>query len=90
VNVLVIRPGPVDTGFRRHAIATDGPPGVRPVGAAVQSPEHVAARVVRAIDQRQAVVETSGFVRVASAAARMAPRTLQWIGAAMAARSRDP
>jgi short-subunit dehydrogenase len=89
VRVVVVRPGPVDTPFRRHAIAKDGVAGVRPPGAEVQSPDEVAAQTIRAVDRGQPVVETTSFVRVASAAARMAPGAMRWITAAMAARGSD-
>ncbi len=88
VRVLVVRPGPVDTGFRRNAVSThgDAEPGVRPPGSRVQTPEAIADMVVRAVASRAAVVETSAFVRVASAAARLAPGAFRRITAAMAAR----
>jgi short-subunit dehydrogenase len=86
VHVLVVRPGPVDTPFREHAVITDGRPGVRPRGAAVQSPDDVADQVVDAVDRGRPVLETTPFVRVASAAARIAPGAMRWISAMMAAR----
>jgi short-subunit dehydrogenase len=88
VRVVVVRPGPVDTGFREHAITTDGKAGVRPRGAEVQSPDDVADLTLRAIDRGQAVIETTSFVRLASATARIAPGAFRWISAAMAARRR--
>jgi short-subunit dehydrogenase len=88
VRVLVVRPGPVDTGFHRHAVTTDGHAGVRPRGATVQTPDDVAAQVLRAVKVGLPVVETTGFVRLASAAARVAPAAMRWIGAAMASRRR--
>jgi short-subunit dehydrogenase len=86
VRVVVVRPGPVETGFRERAVTTDGRPGVRPRGAEVQSPDEVADQTLRAIERGEAVVETTSFVRLASAAARIAPGALRWINAAMAAR----
>ena len=86
VRVVVVRPGPVDTPFRRRAITTDGRAGVRPRGAEVQSPDDVAEQTIRAVARGQSVVETTGFVRAASAAARMAPGAMRWISAAMASR----
>jgi short-subunit dehydrogenase len=86
VRVVVVRPGPVDTAFREHAVITDGKAGVRPRGAAVQSPDDVAERVVEAVEAGRATVETSAFVRVASAAARHAPAAVRWVSALMAAR----
>jgi short-subunit dehydrogenase len=86
VRVLVVRPGPVDTGFRQNAETTDGRAGVRPPGAQVQTADDVADMVLAGVDAGDAVVETSGFVRAASAAARMAPAVMRWISAAMASR----
>ena len=86
VRVLVVRPGPVDTPFREHAVTTDGRAGVRPTGAAVQSPDDVADQIVDAVDRGRSVLETTPFVRVASAAARIAPGAMRWISALMAAR----
>jgi hypothetical protein len=85
-----VRPGPVDTGFREHAITTDGRAGVRPRIAEVQSPDDVADQTLRAIDRGQPVVETTPFVRLASAAARLAPGAFRWISAVMASRSYRP
>ena len=85
VRVVVVRPGPVDTAFRDHAASSDGGSGVRAPGA-VQSPDDVAEQTVRAVETGRPVVETSPFVRVASAAARIAPAAMRWIGAAMASR----
>lgn len=87
VHVVVVRPGPVDTAFREHSVTTDGRAGVRPRGAGVQSPDDVADRVVAAVASNRAVVETSAFVRAASAAARHAPAAMRWISAVMAARN---
>ncbi len=90
VRVLVVRPGPVDTGFRGHAITTDGSAGVRPRAARVQSAEEVAEQTLAGVAEGKAVVETTGFVRLASAAARMTPGVVRWVAKAMAAkRSRD-
>jgi short-subunit dehydrogenase len=86
VRVLVVRPGPVDTGFHHNAVTTDGRAGVRPRGAVVQTPDDVADRVIAAVDRGSAVIETSAFVQVASAAARHAPRAMRWIGAMMASK----
>ncbi len=88
VRVLVVRPGPVDTPFREHAATTDGRAGVRPRVARVQSPEHVAEQTLRAVDRRQAVVETTSFVRAASAAARWAPGPMRWLSAVMHGRTK--
>jgi short-subunit dehydrogenase len=87
VRVLVVRPGPVDTPFRARSVTTDGRAGVRPPGAAVQSPDDVAEQIARAVEQGRAVLETTGFVRMASAAARHAPAAMRWISALMASRA---
>jgi short-subunit dehydrogenase len=89
VRVVVVRPGPVDTPFREHAITTDGRAGVRPRAAQVQSPDDVADQTLRAIDRGMPVVETTSFVRIASAAARLAPGAFRWISAVMAARGTE-
>ncbi|HEY1694779.1 MAG TPA: SDR family oxidoreductase [Polyangiaceae bacterium] len=87
VRVLVVRPGPVDTPFRARSVTTDGRAGVRPRGAAVQSPDEVAEQIARAVEAERAVLETTGFVRMASAAARHAPAAMRWISALMASRA---
>jgi short-subunit dehydrogenase len=84
VRVIVIRPGPVDTPFRANSITTDGQPGVRPPGSGVQSAEDIARRTLRAVDRGASVVETSAFVKVASATARHAPAAFRWIATRMA------
>jgi short-subunit dehydrogenase len=86
VRVVVVRPGPVDTPFREHAVTTDGHAGVRLRSAGVQTPDDVADQVLAAVQSGRAVVETTRFVRIASAAARHAPRAMRWISAVMAAR----
>jgi short-subunit dehydrogenase len=86
VRVVVVRPGPVETSFRAHAITTDGQAGVRPRAAGVQTAEEVAEQTLRAVERGQAVMETTSFVRVASAAARIAPGAVRLVTRAMAAR----
>jgi short-subunit dehydrogenase len=90
VRVVVVRPGPVDTPFRMNAVTTDGVAGVRPPGSGEQTADEVADMTIRAAMKGSPVVETSSFVRVASAAARVAPGAVRWITAAMAASSRGP
>jgi short-subunit dehydrogenase len=90
VRVVVVRPGPVDTPFRANAITTDGHAGVRPRAARVQSAEEVAEQTLDAVARGRAVVETTAFVRLASAAARMTPGALRWVTAAMASRKPSP
>lgn len=83
VRVVVVRPGPVDTAFRANAVTTDGTPGVRPPGGKAQAPTQVADRTIRAVERGEAVVETSPYVRLISATARVAPAATRWITAAM-------
>jgi short-subunit dehydrogenase len=87
VKVLVVRPGPVDTPFREHSWTTDGQAGVRLRRAEVQTADDVADQVLRGVDRGSAVVETTRFVQLASAAARIAPGAMRWISAAMAGRT---
>jgi short-subunit dehydrogenase len=89
VRVLVVRPGPVDTPFRIHAMTTDGRPGVRPRAGRVQTPDEVAEQIIRAVDRGSSVVETTSFVRLVSAAARVAPSAMRLLVAAMAARASE-
>jgi short-subunit dehydrogenase len=86
VKVLVVRPGPVDTPFRENSVTTDGRAGVRLQRAEVQTADDVADQVLAAVDRGRAVVETTRFVRLASATARIAPAAMRWISAAMASR----
>ncbi len=86
IRVLVARPGPVDTGFRTHAITTDGTAGVRPKGAGAQTAERVAEQIVHAVATGRTILETSLFVRVASFTARVTPRAFLWITQRMARR----
>jgi hypothetical protein len=78
----------VDTPFRSRSIATDGVAGVRPPGTRVQTADEVADQTIRAVERGTTVLETTGFVRLASAAARIAPGAVRWVSAAMAARRR--
>jgi short-subunit dehydrogenase len=85
IRVVVVRPGPVDTPFRANAVSTDeAEQGVRPPGSRVQTPEQIAALTLRAVARGTPVLETSAFVRVASAAARHAPAAFRMISARMA------
>jgi short-subunit dehydrogenase len=88
VRVVVVRPGPVDTGFQDHAITTDGRAGVRPPGSRAQTPEQVAEQTIRAAARGAAVVETTPYVRLISATARMAPGAMRWLTAVSAGRPR--
>jgi short-subunit dehydrogenase len=86
IKVVVVRPGPVDTEFRKNSITTDGQPGVRPPGAKVQTPEAVAALTLAAVERGAAVVETTAFVKLASMTARVAPGAFRFITRVMAAK----
>lgn len=73
VRVLVVRPGPVATGFREHALSS-GEAGLHtPAKDERQRPEIVARQVMAAVDARRDVVETSLYVRGVSFAARALP-----------------
>lgn len=87
VRVVVVRPGPVDTPFRAHSVTTDGHAGVRPPGARVQTAQEVALQTLRAVDRGSPVLETTPFVRIASAASRMTPGIMRRVYSLMAARS---
>ena len=80
-------PGPPDTPFRENAVTTDGRAGVRVQGAEVQTADEVAELTALGVERGRAVVETTRFVRLASAAARIAPGAMRAISALMAARS---
>jgi short-subunit dehydrogenase len=77
VRVVVIRPGPVDTPFRAHAERAEGLTGYDAPDPKAQSPDVVARKTVRAVLRGSPVVETSAFVRVASATSRYAPSVLR-------------
>ncbi len=86
IQVLVVRPGPVETPFRAHAFAKGIDAGVRPKGSRPQAPEEVAEQIWRAVDRGHPVLETSLFVRVASFGARAVPGLVRRVTARMAAR----
>ena len=77
VRVVVIRPGPVDTPFREHATRAEGMVGYDAPDPHAQSAEVVARKTVRAVLRGTPVIETSNFVRVASATSRYAPSVLR-------------
>jgi short-subunit dehydrogenase len=77
VRVVVIRPGPVDTPFRANADRAEGLTGYDAPDPKAQSAEEVARKTVRAVSRGIPVVETSPFVRVASATSRYAPAVLR-------------
>ncbi len=86
VRVIVVRPGPVDTAFRAHSVTKDGHAGVRPPGARVQTAQEVAQQTLRAVDRRSAVLETTPFVKLASAASRVTPGLMRPVYSFMASR----
>jgi short-subunit dehydrogenase len=77
VRVLVVRPGPVDTPFRRNAARGEGERGYDAPDPRAQSADEVAARTLRALRRRAHVDETSAFVRFASAVSRFSPATMR-------------
>ena len=77
VRVVVIRPGPVDTPFRANAVRAEGTTGYDAPDPKAQSPDAIAALTLRAVKRSTPVVETSAFVRVASATSRHAPAVLR-------------
>lgn len=77
VAVVVVRPGPVDTPFRANADRAAGTTGYDAPDPKAQSAADVARITLAAVKRRTAVVETSSFVRFASAASRLAPAGLR-------------
>jgi short-subunit dehydrogenase len=77
VRVVVIRPGPVDTPFRSNATRAEGEVGYDRPDPNAQPADEVAKKTVRAVLRGTPVVETSNFVRVASATSRYAPFILR-------------
>jgi short-subunit dehydrogenase len=86
VRVLVVRPGPVDTPFRAHSVTTDGYAGVQPPGARLQTAQEVAQQTLRAVDRGSPVLETTSFVKLASAASRVTPGVMRRVFSFMASR----
>lgn len=78
IRVVVVRPGPVKTPFRAHATRAPGEEGYDAPDEDAQPPEEVAALTLRAVTKSQPVVETSAFVRFASAASRFTPAGLRF------------
>jgi len=73
IRVVVVRPGPVATPFRANAARAPGEVGYDAPDPNAQSAEEIASQTLRAVDRGAAVVETSAFVRGASAAIRYVP-----------------
>jgi NAD(P)-dependent dehydrogenase (short-subunit alcohol dehydrogenase family) len=88
VRLVVVRPGPVATPCQANAEGATGPAGYAAPDPKAQPPDEVAAMSLRAVDRCAAVVETSAFLRAASAAARFAPWGLRAAPVRMA--SREP
>lgn len=86
IRVVVIRPGPVATPFRSNAFRALGMVGYDAPDPNAQSAEEVARRTIRAVDRAKPVVETSTFVRLASAASRVTPSGLRFALKRMASR----
>jgi short-subunit dehydrogenase len=86
VRVVVVRPGPVGTAFRKNSVAVGVPAGVRPAGATEQTPDEIARQTLRAVDKSSPVIETSAFVRVASFTSRVAPPLFRLVAARMASK----
>lgn len=87
VRVVVIRPGPVDTPFREHATRAEGMVGYDAPDPKAQPADVVAQKTVRAVLRGTPVIETSNFVRVASATGRYAPAVLRLALRRMATKS---
>ena len=89
VRVVVIRPGPVDTPFRANATRAEGQTGYDAPDPKAQPADAVARMVVRAVQRGTPVVETSNFVRVASATSRHVPSILRFALRRMASKPQD-
>ena len=89
VRVVVIRPGPVDTPFRANATRAEGVSGYDAPDPKAQPAEVVARQTVCAVLRGTPVVETSAFVRVASATSRFAPAVLRHALRRMASKQAD-
>lgn len=90
IRVVVIRPGPVDTPFRANATRAEGLSGYDAPDPTAQPAELIAKMTVRAVLRGTPVVETSAFVRVASATSRYAPAVLRQALRRMAAKATAP
>jgi len=86
IRVVVIRPGPVATPFRQNAVRARGVVGYDTPDPNAQSAEQVAKLTIRAVDRGRTIVETSTFVRLASAASRVTPSGLRFALKRMASR----
>lgn len=86
VRVTVVRPGPVATEFREHALAGDDSGLESPNAEADdrQRAEDVARRIVRGVQAGHDVVETSLYVRGASFLSRTLPPVFRLVTRRMA------
>lgn len=86
VRVSVVRPGPVATEFREHAVAGDDTGLASPSTEADdrQSARDVAERVVRGVAAGHDVIETSLYVRGASFLSRTLPPVFRLVTRRMA------
>lgn len=89
IRVVVIRPGPVDTPFRANATRAEGLTGYDAPDPKAQPAEVIARLTLRAVARSTPVVETSSFVRVASAGVRLAPFVLRRVLRKMASKPVD-
>lgn len=89
VRVVVVRPGPVATPFRVNATVAEGESYDAPVDKRAQPAEEVARLTLRAVERGSAVVETSRYVRLTAAAARVAPPAVRVALRKMAGRARS-
>jgi short-subunit dehydrogenase len=83
VAVVMVRPGPVQTEFRAHA--TRGVPRPARERRFEETVNAVAKASIRAILNRDPVLETSTYVRAASLLGRVAPGAFRIVGRRMAA-----
>lgn len=86
IDVVVVRPGPVATPFRRNSYRAPGERGYDRPDPRAQSAEEIARQTLRAVDASRAVVETSAYVRAASAAMRVVPPAVRLALRRMASR----
>ena len=87
IAIVVVRPGPVATPFRANAMRAAGVTGYDAPDPKAQPAEAIAVQTLRAVDRARDIVETSAYVRFASAAARVAPPAVRVALRRMARRS---
>jgi short-subunit dehydrogenase len=79
IEVVVIRPGPVDTPFRANASRAPGEVGYDAPDPKAQRATDVAEMTVRAVEKRKPVVETSAYVIGAATAMRLVPPAVRMV-----------